>query len=365
MATNRRVIYRSAGGPAVLELIEEAVPEPGPGEVCVKVEAAGLAFADIVQRNGLYPGQPGFPMTPGYDLCGRVEALGREASRRFRKGDRVAGVTVFGAYADYVIVPVEHLVAVPEGPDAAKIVALCLNYVTACQMLHRFAAVEPGDRILVHAAGGGVGTALLELGGLYDLTMYGTVSRRKAEIVERFGANPIDYKRRNFVKEVRRLSDGAGVMAAFDAVGGRHARRTLKTLNQNGRLVLYGSMGGFPKGRRSTLRLGADLLSASTSLFTLFLRAQAVLGYNIDTLRQARPGWYREDLINLVHHLEAGRLDPVIADRFPLDKAAEAQKAFIAAAKPGKLVLEAAGAGDRPKIRVPAGRSEPEEPVQA
>ncbi len=344
MVHNRRVVYRSAGGPTVVDLVEEPLPRPGPDEVCVAVEAAGIAFADIVQRNGLYPGQPAFPMTPGYDICGRVHAVGRDAAQTFAKGQRVAGVTVFGGYADFVCTRADHLVPVPEDAPAVEVVALCLNYVTASQMLHRCAAVEPGDRVLIHAAGGGVGTALLELGGLFDLEMFGTVSKTKADIVKRLSGTPIDYRRRDFVREVQRLTDGAGVMAAFDAVGGRHARRSLKTLSENGRLVVYGLTAGFPGGRRNLLTLGFDRAFSSFSLFDVFVSAHAVLGYNIEKLRKARPRWYQEDLGTLMGHLAAGRLRPVIADTFPLEEARTAQEAFVRARKPGKTVLLCAGA---------------------
>lgn len=156
MSLNRRIIYRKSGGTEVIDLIEEKLPEPEPNEVLVRVEAIGVAFADLVMRNGLYHKQPSFPMTPGYDVCGRVEAVGEKAAEHFSKGQRVAGLTVFGSYADFTCVDHSHLVAVPEDLDAAQVTALCLNYVTAWQMLHRYAAVEKGDTILVHAAGGGV-----------------------------------------------------------------------------------------------------------------------------------------------------------------------------------------------------------------
>ncbi len=343
MTKNRRIVYRSAGGVQVIDLVEEAVPEPGPGEVCVAVETAGIAFADIVQRNGLYPNQPPFPMTPGYDLCGRAHRIGRDARDRFAMGERVAGVSVFGGYADYVCLPADYLVKVPDDVDAAQAVALCLNYVTASQMLHRVAMVEPEERVLIHAAGGGVGTALLELGGLFDLKMFGTVSKHKAETVHRLSGVPIDYKRKDFVKEMRRLTNGEGVMAAFDAMGGRHALRSLKTLAPQGRLVVYGSTGGFRGGRRRLMTLGLDVLFSSVSIMSLFLKGQGVFGYNIEMMRRARLQWYREDLTTLMGHLAAGRLDPLIAGRYPLAEAKAAQDAFIKARKPGKVVLDCAG----------------------
>ncbi len=341
MSSNRRVVYRKAGGPRVVDLVDDAIPEPGDYEVRIRVEAAGVAFSDIVQRNGMHTDQPGFPMTPGYDICGRIDAVGRSAGRRFAKGQRVAGVTMVGGYADYVCVEPDFLVPVEEHLDAAEVVTLCLNYVTACQMLHRLAAVEPGDSVLVHAAGGGVGTALLELGSLYELTMYGTVSKAKAGAVEQLGAIPIDYRAVDFVEAVQRQTDGMGVMAAFDAIGRSHARRSLEALAPNGRLVVYGATGDLPKGKKRLFPQRADVLAPNAlPLGEVFGEARSVMAYNIQWLRRARPSWYREDLTALVDHLARGHLQPLIAERFPLEAVREAQATFLRAQKAGKVVLE-------------------------
>src|SRR5215208_3822924 len=164
----KQVLLTRKGGPEVLEIVEREVPEPGPGEARVRVLAAGVAFADVMMRRGLYPGVPDFPFTPGYDLVGEVEDLGPGVSG-VAVGQRVAALAQVGAHAQYVALPAGELVPVPAGVDAAEAASLPVNYVTAYQMLFRVAKVKPGERILVHGAAGGVGTALLQLGGLQGL----------------------------------------------------------------------------------------------------------------------------------------------------------------------------------------------------
>lgn len=214
---NGRIVVTALGGPEVLKYIEEDLPEPGRAQVRVRVLAAGVSFADVLMRRGLYPGTPPPPFTPGYDLVGEIDALG-EGVTQFALGQRVGALTVRGAHARFAVVPVGLLVAVPDSLDPGEAVCLILNYVTAYQMLHRIAKVSTGGRILVHGAAGGVGTALLQLGALRRLTMYGTASKSKHAEVVSAGGIPIDYETQNFSARVRELSRD-GVDAVFDPVG--------------------------------------------------------------------------------------------------------------------------------------------------
>src|SRR5918993_3271937 len=242
----KQVLLTRKGGPEVLEIVEREVPEPGPGEARVRVLATGVAFADVMMRRGLYPGVPDFPFTPGYDLVGEVEDLGPGVSG-VALGQRVAALTQVGAHAQYVSLPAGELVPVPAGVDAAEAASLPVNYVTAYQMLFRVAKVGPGERILVHGAGGGVGNALLQLGGLQGLAMYGTASAGEHGLVSRLGGNPLDFKAEDFVGRVRALT-GDGVDAVFDHVGGAHIARSFRTLRRGGRLVGYGLSSGLTSG---------------------------------------------------------------------------------------------------------------------
>jgi NADPH:quinone reductase-like Zn-dependent oxidoreductase len=183
---HQRVVISHYGGPDALQLVEEDAPQPRPGEVRVKVLAAGVAMPDVMAREGIHPETPKVPYTPGWDLVGVVDALG-DGAADLDVGQFVAAMPISGCYAGYVCLKSQELVRVPEGLDPAETVCLVLNYITAYQMLHYSAAARPGQSILIHGASGGVGTALLQLGRLLGLTMYGTCSSRGAQTVMDLG----------------------------------------------------------------------------------------------------------------------------------------------------------------------------------
>src|SRR5512134_2237584 len=186
-----RIIVTHYGGPDALQVLEEECPAPRVGEARVRVLAAGVSLPDVMMREGIHPETPSVPFTPGWDLIGTVDRLGDGVSG-LEPGQIVAALPISGAYAEFVCLPPCELVPVPPGLDAAEAVSLVLNYVTANQMLHRSARVRPGQRALIHGAAGGVGTALLQLGGLAGLELYGTCSPRAARAVSGLGAVPID-----------------------------------------------------------------------------------------------------------------------------------------------------------------------------
>jgi NADPH2:quinone reductase len=217
---HQRVVVDRYGGPEVLQVVDEDVPEPKAGEVRVRVLAAGVAMPDVMAREGIHPETPGVPYTPGWDLVGVVDRLGAGVSE-FDPGQVVTAMPISGAYAGYVCLDEEELVAVPPGLDPAAAVSLVLNYITARQMLHHSAKARSGQRILIHGASGGVGTALLHLGGLLGLTMVGTCSPRGFQAVADLGGTPIDYRRDDLVQEVLRRAPG-GMDAVFDPFGGTH-----------------------------------------------------------------------------------------------------------------------------------------------
>src|SRR5262245_52585375 len=194
----KRVVVERFGGPEVLKVVEEDDPRPGPGDVCVRVLAAGVSFTDALLRAGTYLGVPKPPFTPGYELVGVVEELGPGCSR-LRVGDRIAALTVWGADAEQVCVPEVNAVEVPEELDPAEVVSLVLTYMTAYQLLHRMAVVESGETVLAHGAAGRVGSAVLELGALAGLRVYGTASAVDRASVERLGGVAIDYRNEDFL----------------------------------------------------------------------------------------------------------------------------------------------------------------------
>jgi NADPH:quinone reductase-like Zn-dependent oxidoreductase len=223
------------GGPEVLELAEQqSIPDPGPGEVRIKVLAAGTGFTDTFIRRGRYPDFKGpLPFTPGYELVGVVEQTGPGVTEP-REGQAVADLCVIGGYAQYAIRPARFLVPVPDGVDLAKAACIPLAYLTAFQMLTRYRHLSRGATILVVGASGTVGTALLDLARHLGLKAIGTCSAANLPAVERFGATAIDYRAGDFVALVRRLTagrrSGAGVDSAFDAIGGAHFNKSFACL---------------------------------------------------------------------------------------------------------------------------------------
>lgn len=232
----KRVVVSHYGGPEVLQVVEDELPEPRHGEIRMKILAAGVAWGDILKREGLgaHP-----PFTPGYDVVGTVDKLGEGVST-IKVGQMMAALPVFGGYAEFICLPASELVPVPSGLDPAQAVCLVMNYVAAHQMLHRAARVKPGERILVHSAAGGVGTALLQLGKLADLEIYGTASSSKHELIIDMGGVPIDYRTENFVGRISALT-GDGVDVVFDPIGGTHIWQSYRTLRKGGRLIVYGA----------------------------------------------------------------------------------------------------------------------------
>jgi NADPH:quinone reductase-like Zn-dependent oxidoreductase len=233
--------------------------------------------------------------------------------------------------------PASRLVPVPQGLDPAQAVSLILSYVTAHQTLHRLAEAKPGQSILVHGASGAVGTALLQLGRLLGLEMYGTASKSKHELVRGLGATPIDYRSEDFVERIRALT-GDGVDAVFDGVGGDNFRRSFEALKPGGILVAYGFYNTV-MGKGGSVPL--DFLRVK--LWNLLPNGRSTAFYSIAPLRKKRADWFRADLSQLFDLLAQGKVEPVIAERLPLTEAALAHERVEQGAVAGKLVLVANG----------------------
>lgn len=354
----KRVVVDRFGGPEVLRVVEDEVPEPGPGEVRVRVLAAGVSFTDSQLRAGTYLGVPKPPFTPGYELVGVVEALGPGISR-LRVGDRVGALTVWGADAERVCVPEADAVEVPEDLDPAEALSLVFTYMTAYQVLHRVAEVARGETVLVHGAAGRVGTAVLELGALAGLHMYGTASSPDCAAVERLGAVAIDYRNEDFLTRVRALP-GKGVDVVLDGLGGPLSLRSFRALRPGGRLVVFGAYSTLVDGRKSWRRwIEWYAATATVALRGLLSPRRRVLPYRIQKLREGRqilpvhrggralpvgggprhPDWFREDFGTLVELLREDKIHPVVAERLPLTEARRAHELLEGAAARGKLVL--------------------------
>ncbi|MEB3336695.1 MAG: medium chain dehydrogenase/reductase family protein [Leptolyngbyaceae bacterium] len=331
----RHVVITRPGGPEVLQMVEDELPEPKAGEVRVKVLATGVAFTDVMMREGVYPGVPKLPYSPGYDIVGTVDKLGAGVVS-LAVGERIVALTMVGGYSEFLCVPAADLVSVPVGVDPVQAVSLVLHYTTAYQMLHRVARVKAGERIVIHGAGGGVGTALLELGRLADLEMYGTEAEAKHDLVAQLGGFPIDYQHEDFGDRLRQLAP-EGVDAVFDSIGGNNLLRSYKTLRQGGRLVSYGFLSAFTGKGNKNFKIAATLLRVQ--ILNLLPDGRRASFYNITALKAQHPDWYREDLTTLLNLLAQGQIQPIIADRLPLEEAARAHALLDQGAVSGKLVL--------------------------
>jgi NADPH:quinone reductase-like Zn-dependent oxidoreductase len=339
-----RIIVTHYGGPDALQVVQEESPEPHDGEVRVRVLAAGVAMPDIMAREGVHPETPPVPYTPGWDLVGEVDRLGNGASG-IEPGQLVAAMPIHGAYAQFVCLPQHELVPVPSGLDAAQAVSLILNYITAYQMLHHSAKVKPGQRVLFHGASGGVGTALLQLGRVAALEMYGTCSSRAAPAVSDLGAVPIDYRNQDYVKEIHRLTR-EGVDAVFDPIGGAHLWHSRQALRPGGRVVGYGNttslrgegLGSDRTGRRNRLH-GIPAYALYIAGGWLLPGRKRIVPYSIQTLKRLKPALFRQDLIALLDLLQQQKINPLIAQRFPLAEARRAQELLGNGGVIGKIVL--------------------------
>jgi NADPH:quinone reductase-like Zn-dependent oxidoreductase len=340
----RHISVSRFGGPEVLELVDEPViPEPGAGEVRIKVLAAGTGFTDVFIRNGRYPDYRGpLPFTPGYELVGVVEKVGPGVTN-VREGETVADLCVVGGYTQYAIRPAQFLVRVPDGVDAAVAACIPLAYLTAFQMLTRYRKLVPGATVLVIGASGTVGTALLDLAKHFGLKAIGTCSAANLPIVKSYGAEAIDYKAGDFVRAVRKLTakrkGGRGVDIVFDAIGGAHFKRSFACLARGGLLIGYGAQ---------TMAIGrASLISAGLGLLRLNLyRAFRVLHggrsgafYSITARRKQQPDEFKSDMAALFLLLRASAIHPVVVDRLPLSAAGDVHRRIEAGGLGGKIVL--------------------------
>ena len=354
----KRVVVDHFGGPEVLKVVEEEVPRPGPGEVRARVLAAGVSFTDSQLRAGTYLGVPKPPFTPGYEFVGVVEEVGSGCSR-LREGDRIGALTVWGADAECVCVPEANAVEVPDDLDPAEVLSLVFTYMTAYQLLHRTARVKSGETVLVHGAAGRVGTAVLELGRVAGLRMYGTCSAADCAVVERIGAVPIDYRSQDFVAFVRELP-GKGVDVVLDGLGGKTSLRSFRALRPGGRLVVYGHYATLSNGHKSRRAwIEWYTTTATVALWGLLSPRRRVSAYRIQKLREGHqvlpvsggrpappvgggprdPEWFREDFHALIELLRRGEIHPVVAERLPLTEARRAHEMLERSAAKGKLVL--------------------------
>jgi NADPH:quinone reductase-like Zn-dependent oxidoreductase len=329
--TGVEIVMPRGGGPEVLRVHRRELPGLASGQAMVRVEAAGVSFAEVQMLKGRYFAQPKFPFVPGYDLVGRVEEVGGEVDGGL-VGQRVAALTQTGAWADRVALDAAKLAPVPEGLDPAEAVAAVTNGLTAWQMLHRAAKVRPGQTVVVHGASGGVGTLLVQLARLAGSEVIGTASAPKHDYVRALGAVPIDYRNEDVTKRVHELSPG-GVDAVFDHVGGSGIANSWRMLRRGGTLVNYGSA--------STLNGTGHRLAPYLPIFARVLLWNALPNGRRATFYfvQRWPKLFQEDLTTVLSLLAEGKIEAYVAQRILLEKASEALGLLASGKASGKVVL--------------------------
>jgi NADPH:quinone reductase len=343
-----RIVVTHYGGPDALHVITEECPEPRRNEVRIRVLAAGVSLPDVMAREGIHPETPPVPFTPGWDVVGVVDRLGEGVSG-IEPGQTVAAMPIHGGYSEFVCLPQSELIPAPQGVSPAEAVSLILNYITAYQMLHRSAKVRPGQRVLIHGAAGGVGSALLQLAGLAGVERYGTCSSRGASAVSELGGIPIDYRNQDFVKEIHRLT-GHGVDVVFDGIGGAHIWRSRKALRPGGKVVAYGLTGSLQDGRLASGPGGRRHRFRGVAVFALYIVGgwlapgrKRVVPYSIQTLKRLKPDFFRQDLITLFSLLKDRKIKPLIAQCLPVAEARHAHELLGKGGVIGKIVLVPGG----------------------
>lgn len=335
----RQAVIPRYGPPDVFELRESPDPQPGDGQLRIRVRAAGVNFADVLARLGLYADAPKPPMVVGYEVAGQVDAtLGAAAG--FREGDRVIALTRFGGYSDTVVVPAAHAFHAPENLSDAEAAAVPVNYLTAAVALYKMAGLTSGETVLIHNAGGGVGIAATQLACLRRATVIGTASAGKHAALRTFGVeHAIDYRIANVSDQVRTLTRGRGVDVVLDPVGGDSFLASYRMLAPLGRLVMFGVSAAAPGERRSLWHaFRAWWALPRFKPMSLINRNRGVFGLHIGHLWDERQRL--APLADMIFsELRSGRLKPVVARTFPLDHVADAHRFLQSRQNIGKVVL--------------------------
>jgi NADPH:quinone reductase-like Zn-dependent oxidoreductase len=317
------------GGPEVLMVVELPVVTPGPGQLRVRIQAAGVGATDLIMLEGNYPFAPKIPFVPGYEAVGVVDAIGAGVTG-FEIGQRVAALTVYGGFAEYLVRESEHFMPVPNGVSDSDAAAVILNFVTAWQMIHRVAKAQPGQTALVTAAAGGVGTAALQLLRLAGVKTYGAASEAKHRTVRSLDATPIDYRKGTLDRLLRTL-EPHGVDYVFDAVGGANIGSCVGALRRGGTLVGFGLMGA--PGILSKLATFSNIFIGAR------LRGRRGTFFGISALYRKDPKPFREDLPKIFALLAEKKIDPLVSHTFAILEAKQAIELLATGSVEGKIVL--------------------------
>lgn len=332
----KRIVYSKRGGLEAIEIIDEKSPEPGKDEVMIEVHRAGINFADLMMRQGLYGAAPDFPFTPGYEVSGVIRAIGSDVERH-NVGDRVVALTGFGGYAEQVVVSGERAWTLPDNVSFDAAAAMPVTYLTAHHMLVHLGNFREGDSVLVHHAAGGVGTATAQIvKALNGGRIYGTASAEKANFVKKMGMIHIP-RGENFVQRIKAESDG--VHHALDPVGGKHVMESYKALRNGGRLYVFGASSAV-KGPKRSLWTAIKMWRTTPRFdpIRMMNSNKSVYGVHMGMWKDEEIA--REQMVALASMLEKGQIDPVIDSVYRFEDVAKAQQHIHNRGNRGKVLLD-------------------------
>jgi NADPH:quinone reductase-like Zn-dependent oxidoreductase len=336
----KALVITQHGPPEVLKVLERPDPDVGPGEVRIAVKAAGLNFSDLLARVGMYPDAPKPPCVIGYEVAGDVESIG-DGVEGVKPGDRVISGSRFGGQAELVVAREGDVIALPDGWSYEQGAALPVVYATAYAGMIRYGNVLAGERVLIHAAAGGVGIAATQLGKHLGAQLFGTASASKHDAIRAQGIeHAIDYHSQDPVKEIRRITgEKKPLDLVMDAIGGSSFRRSMSLLRAGGRLVAFGiSEGG--GGERREIGKALKMVATTPILHPLPLMrdSKSLIGLNMLTIWDSK-GSLDEFIRPLEELMEQGVIDPVVSEAFPIERAADAHRYMGERKNIGKVVL--------------------------
>ena len=340
----RAVVITEHGGPDVIQVQERPDPPVGPGEVRIAVKAAGINFADTLARTGLYPDSPKVPCVLGYEVAGNVESVG-EGVKSVRPGDPVLAGTRFGGQAELVTVRENMVYALPAQLSYQEGAAFPVNYATAQAGLVVMAGLKEGERVLIHAAAGGVGISATQIAKRIGAEVFGTASASKHDAIREHGVDhPIDYRSEDFADEVRRITGGEGIDVAFDALGPSSFRKDYRLLRQGGRLIMYGAS-EVQTGETRSVSTAVRTLAKSPFSSMPWWKGLGVMNENKGVFGLNMLAWWDAEgsldrvIEPLIRALGDGQLKPVVAEVFPFERAPDAHRFIAARRNIGKVVL--------------------------
>jgi NADPH:quinone reductase-like Zn-dependent oxidoreductase len=340
----RAVVISEHGGPEVLQVQERPDPPVGPDEVRIAVKAAGINFADTLARTGLYPDSPKVPCVVGYEVAGEVESVG-DGVESVKPGDRVLAGTRFNGQAELVTVGENMVYELPPELSFEEGAAFPVNYATAQAGLVVMGGLKPGERVLIHAAAGGVGISATQIAKRIGAEVFGTASATKHDAIREQGVDhAIDYRSQDFAEEVRRITGGEGIDVAFDALGPSSFRKDYGLLRPGGRLVMYGAS-EVQTGERRSVPSALRTLAKSPFSSMPWWKGLGVMNENKGVFGLNMLSWWDAEgsldrvIEPLIPALRGGELKPVVAQAFPFDRAADAHRFIAQRRNIGKVVL--------------------------